>query len=208
MLSVRNLTYSYDKKSYLKFKDISLEENSELLILGGSGKGKTTLLHLIGGLLSLQNGDIIINELNYKDLNKTEIDRFRGDAIGMVFQKPHLISALNVVENLLLSQSLANQKKDVSLIELLLENVGMIDKIKANVTELSVGQAQRVSLVRAMMNSPKLILADEPTSSLDDENADEVMNLLQDYAAKNKAILLISTHDRRVKNRIENQYSI
>ncbi len=206
MLLIENVLYSYDPLVELSFQDISLEKNSQLLISGGSGKGKTTFLHLVGGLLTLQKGLLKLNGVNYGELKGSKLDRFRANNIGIVFQKPHLISSLTVLENLLLSQTLANQKIDKELATRLLGQVGLAHKSKAKTLELSAGQAQRVSLLRAVINKPALILADEPTSSLDDENANDVINLLLAHAKENKSILLITTHDQRVKERIKNQY--
>ncbi len=190
----------------LVYEDIELKQNEKLLILGGSGSGKTTLLHLIGGLMQLQRGEIKLNDSAYSQMSGYQMDKFRGNHIGLVFQKPHLISSLNVLENLMLSQMFSGSEQSKEKALQLLDTVGMGDKGLSKINELSQGQAQRVALLRAVINEPDLILADEPTSSLDDENANSVMDLLIAQADKNKSILLITTHDQRVKERISNQY--
>lgn len=190
----------------LVYKDLELQQNDKLLILGGSGSGKTTLLHLIGGLMQLQRGEIKLNGTSYSEMSGYQMDKFRANNIGLVFQKPHLISSLDVLENLMLSQMFSGSQQSKEKATDLLETVGMADKAKANISELSQGQAQRVALLRAVINEPDLILADEPTSSLDDDNANGVIDLLIEQAEKNNSILLITTHDQRVKERISNQY--
>ncbi|MGB3469023.1 MAG: ATP-binding cassette domain-containing protein [Cyclobacteriaceae bacterium] len=206
MLSISELAYNYLGLLNLSYRDIQLKQNEKLLILGGSGSGKTTLLHLIGGLMELQKGSISLNGTSYRDLSGSQMDKFRANHIGLVFQKPHLLSSLNVLENLMLSQvfSGGEQSKDRAIH--LLESVGLVDKITAKIDQLSQGQAQRVALLRAVINQPDLILADEPTSSLDDKNAESVMDLLISQADENNAILLVTTHDQRVKERISNHY--
>ena len=206
MLSISKLEYNYLGMLNLSYKDIELGQNEKLLILGGSGSGKTTLLHLIGGLMQLQKGEIVLNGTSYNEMSGYQMDKFRANHIGLVFQKPHLISTLDVLENLMLSQMFSgNEQSKEKAIELL-ETVGMADKAKSKISELSQGQAQRVALLRAVINEPDLILADEPTSSLDDQNTHAVMDLLIEQADKNNSILLITTHDQRVKERISNQY--
>jgi putative ABC transport system ATP-binding protein len=125
------------------------------------------------------------------------LDLFRGQHIGIVFQKPHLIAALNVKQNLELAHFFS-KKKGQNLDQLLVD-LGIEKKANASVLTLSEGEAQRVSIARALANSPQLLLADEPTSSLDDENTEKVIQLLKTQASKIGAALIIVTHDQRVK---------
>ena len=206
MLSISNLEYNYLGTTNLVYEDISLKQQDRLLILGGSGTGKTTLLHLIGGLMQLQKGEITLQGTDYSKLSGYELDQFRAKHIGLIFQKPHLISSLNVLDNLMLSQMFSSDNQDREKAKSLLQSVGLAGKEQARISELSEGQAQRVALVRAVINDPALILADEPTSSLDDENAQAVLDLLIEQADRNRSILLITTHDQRVKDRISNHY--
>ncbi len=208
MLSVKNLSYRYEASNPISFSDFSVEEGGKLLILGDSGKGKTTLLHLISGLLKSQNGEIQLDDTLINELKETDRDHFRGKHIGLVFQKPHLLNALNVLDNLLLCQFLGGLKKDINKIRALLEEVGLGDKAHASISQLSQGQAQRVSVVRALLNDPRLILADEPTSSLDDDNAKSVLEILQKKAQENNSVLVIATHDHRVKESISNYHTL
>ena len=206
MLSISKLRYNYLGDTDLVYKDIELQQNEQLLILGGSGTGKTTLLHLVGGLMQLQQGEVSLKGTKYSELSGYEMDKFRASHIGLIFQKPHLISSLNVLDNLLLSQMFSPEQQNAEKARELLDSVGLAKKENAKISELSEGQAQRVALLRAVINEPSLILADEPTSSLDDENATAVIDLLLEQANRNNAILLITTHDQRVKDRISNHY--
>ncbi|WP_425635802.1 ABC transporter ATP-binding protein [Algoriphagus yeomjeoni] len=198
----KNIEYKHPGQQKLIFPDISLEAGECLLVLGKSGSGKTTLLNLLAGLLKPETGEIKLSGKNLASLKGQELDLFRGKEIGIVFQKPHLLAALNVKENLQMAHFFG-KKKGQNLKDLLGE-LGLATKAKSSVLTLSEGEAQRVSIARALANSPKLILADEPTSSLDDENTEIVINLLKTQAAKIGAALIIVTHDQRVKAHIPN----
>lgn len=200
MLSVKNLKFQYDSSTKFEIPDIQLAAGEELLILGKSGSGKTTVLNVLGGLLKPQQGEVRLGETLLSSLQGAQLDKFRGKNIGIVFQKPHILSALTVEENLKLANFFVGQKGNQNLD--LLRELGIYDKRKSKVTTLSEGEAQRVSIARALANHPKLILADEPTASLDDENAAIVVNLLQEQAKKYNAALIIVTHDQRVKDHI------
>ena len=206
MLETKNLRFKYDNDSELSFPDIKTSKEN-LLILGASGVGKTTFLHLLSGLLKPLAGEIDLIGTPISKLTMSEMDRFRGKNIGIVFQKPHFINSLTVKENLQLAQYISN-KIDKTRINSLLESLGIEDKANKKTLNLSQGEKQRVSRAIAIVNSPKLILADEPTSSLDDLNCDKVINLLKDQAAKYKAKLIIITHDYRLKKHFKNTLSL
>ncbi|MCH7399850.1 ATP-binding cassette domain-containing protein [Belliella sp. DSM 107340] len=202
MLSVKNIQFQYNPDLKFQVPDISMSAGDELLILGKSGSGKTTILNILGGLLKPQSGEILLNNTKLNLLKGAELDKFRGKNIGIVFQKPHILAPLTVEENLKLANFFVGEKGDQNLN--LLKELGIFDKRKAKVNTLSEGEAQRVSIARALANHPKLILADEPTASLDDENAQAVIRLLQEQAKKHNAALIIVTHDQRVKDHISN----
>jgi putative ABC transport system ATP-binding protein len=158
------------------------------------------VLNILGGLLKPQQGEVKLGDTVLSALQGANLDKFRGKNIGIVFQKPHILSPLTVEENLKLANFFVGEKGGQNLD--LLKELGIYDKRKSKVTTLSEGEAQRVSIARALANHPKLILADEPTASLDDANAAIVVKLLQDQAKKFNAVLIIVTHDQRVKDHI------
>ena len=206
MLETKNLRFKYDNNLELNFPDIKTSKEN-LLILGASGVGKTTFLHLLSGLLKPMNGEIDLLGTKISNLKMSEMDRFRGKNIGIVFQKPHFINSLTVKENLQLAQYIS-KKSDKNRIQSLLESLGIEDKANKKTLNLSQGEKQRVSIALAIVNSPKLILADEPTSSLDDLNCDKVINILKNQASKYKAKLIIITHDYRLKKHFKNTLSL
>lgn len=203
MVSVKDLQYTYPKAtSTMRFPDFDIQAGEHSLLLGESGGGKTTLLHLIGGLLQSQKGKIELDGVNIAALSVVQLDQFRGKKMGFIFQKNHLINTLTVKQNLLAASFFAGNPADPQRAVEILEELGLADKLNSKVTELSVGQAQRVAIARAVMNKPALILADEPTSALDDKNCEKVISLLLKLANHSWATLLVATHDQRLKERL------
>ena len=198
MISTKGLNFKYNEQASFSFPDINLGKDENLLIIGSSGIGKTTLLHLLAGLLESNSGSINLYGQDISKLTQHQIDKFRGKNIGIVFQKPHFVNSLTVKENLQLAQYLGN-KKDQNRIVDILSSLDILDKENKKPKKLSQGEKQRASIAMAIVNSPKLILADEPTSSLDDENCDRVINLLKKQASEFKAQLIVITHDNRLK---------
>lgn len=201
-LRTESLSFAHPGQNPIRFPDIEVKPEAPLLILGKSGSGKTTFLHLLSGLISPLSGKVFLDGTDITLLSGQSLDRFRGEQIGIVFQKPHLITALTVRQNLELVPFFSKKKGKSA--DDLLQELGLAHKSNSKVTQLSEGEAQRVSIARALANSPKLILADEPTSSLDDDNSEKVIQLLQTQASKIGASLVIVTHDQRVKNHISN----
>lgn len=197
LLRTTKLGYTHSRQKALSFPDIELDRKEALVILGQSGSGKTTLLNLLAGLMKPESGQVLLEGIDLASLSSQKMDQLRGDEIGIVFQKPHLIAAISVIDNLKLARYFSS-KKAIDLMTLLME-LGIDSKADSSVLTLSEGEAQRVSIARALVNSPKLILADEPTSSLDDAHADSVIKLLKSQAEKIDAALVIVTHDQRVK---------
>ena len=205
MIQTENLQFSYTGATTLSFPDINCQTGEQWLLLGQSGSGKTTLLHLLGGLLSPTKGMVKVGDTVLKKLSTAQLDQFRGNHIGIIFQKAHFVRALSVEENLLLAQQLAGVKTDRKRIQHLLERLNIGHKLRAKTNELSQGEQQRVAIARALVNQPTLILADEPTSALDDINCEEVLQLLVESAAAAQATLLVVTHDGRLKERFKQQ---
>lgn len=208
MIQTQNLAFSYQGKVNFNFPNINSNSGQTLLITGGSGKGKTTLLHLLGGLLRPQSGTILIEETPIENLSDKKLDSFRGKNIGLVLQQSHFVEAFTVLENVILASWLATGKKAEEKAKSLLEHLGLCDQMNKLTSQLSIGQQQRVSIARALINEPKLLLADEPTSSLDDENAFKVADLLSELSKEYGAALIIVTHDQRLKDRFPNQITL
>lgn len=202
MLSTSNLKFSYNSTTSFSFADIILTYNDTLLITGVSGKGKTTLLHLLGGLLKPSDGNIIIDNTIINSLSEKKLDTFRGKNIGIIFQKSYFVESLSILENLELAAFLCDNNKKETIAKELLVALGLENQLYKKPSELSIGQQQRANIARAIINSPKLLLADEPTSSLDDENTELVFKLLHESALKAGAALVIVTHDQRLKNKV------
>ncbi len=208
MLKTHSLHFAYNKKAGFRFPDIELDAGDNLLVLGESGIGKTTLLHLIAGLLSPDSGKVELMGTVLHELPSTKLDRFRGRHIGLVFQRPHFIQALSLEENLALVQYLAGKKRDKARIEEVLEGLGIGHKLREKPHNLSQGEQQRAAIALAVINSPQLILADEPTSSLDDKNCERVSELLREQATATGAQLMIITHDHRLKDQFRNTLTL
>lgn len=208
MIAIKNLFFSYNSSTEFHFPNMQCEEGETLLITGNSGKGKTTLLHLIGGLLRPQKGEIFIGESNISLLSDKKLDQFRGKNIGLVLQQAHFVASLNVLDNVVLASWLATGTKATDKAKLLLKELDLEDQQYKMPAALSMGQQQRVSIARALINEPKLLLADEPTSSLDDENAFKVADLLAQLSKEYKASLMIVTHDHRLKDKFSNQINL
>lgn len=208
MLCTKKLQFSYPGQSQLRFPDIDLPTGEHLLILGKSGSGKTTLLHLIAGLLSPHAGSIELDGQALQNLKSREMDAFRAGHMGIVFQKAHFIQSLNCLENMLLVQHLAGKPSQAKQALAVLESLGLAPKIREKTQRLSEGEKQRLSIAMAVLNQPRLILADEPTSSLDDQNCQAVLNLLRQESEKTQAHLLVITHDQRVKDMFPQHLSL
>jgi len=208
MLKSKDLSYHYAGKGPIGFPDLSIEDSQHLLITGGSGSGKTTLLHLLAGSLEVQNGELSIMGTSMKGMDGAKRDAFRAKNIGIVLQRSHFISSLSVEQNLVTASYAAGMKTNKKRIQKVCADLGIESKLKEAPNDLSQGEQQRVSIARAVLNEPKIILADEPTSSLDDENCDRVIKLLLDQAAATGASLIVVTHDQRVKDQFDNHIAL
>jgi ABC-type antimicrobial peptide transport system, ATPase component len=203
-LVTKGLTFSYTDTVKFQFPDITCEKGKHLLVMGSSGCGKTTLLHLLAGLLKPESGNISANGLDITSMPESLMDKYRGTEIGFVFQKPHFIQALTAIENLYLVPYLNHVKQKDEDIDSLLTKLNIEDKRNARINEMSQGELQRLSIARAIINNPSVILADEPTSSLDDANCEEVLQLLKLQADTTEASLIIVTHDKRLLTHFQN----
>lgn len=208
MIRTENLAHSYKGEHRLEFNDWIINSEEQWILAGNSGSGKTTLIHILTGLLRPDFGKVYINSIDLYNLNQKKLDQFRGQHIGLIFQRPHLIKSLTIRDNLRIAQTFAGIKEDNRRIVQVLETLGIADKIKNYPHQLSQGQLQRVSIARAVINKPQLLVADEPTSSLDDKNTTIVMDLLKTQSELNNSILIVSTHDNRVKQLLTKNYHV
>ena len=208
MINTENLSFQYDNEELMSFPDVNCDVGEIMLVLGQSGVGKTTLLHLLSGIIRAKGGSVSIAGQNLSELSDKKLDHFRGQYIGVIFQKFHFIKSLNVLENLTIAQKLAGKPIDENRCKELLENLQIGHKIKSKINELSQGEIQRVAIARALVNNPAVILADEPTSALDDSNCQAVLDLLSTQAKQSRAALVIVTHDTRLKDMIDNKITI
>jgi putative ABC transport system ATP-binding protein len=202
MFTLERIQHRYNSHTVLDLPRWEATQGEHVLILGPSGSGKSTLLHIMAGLLTPTEGSVLIAGQDLRQLTPAALDRFRGHHIGIVFQRLHLVSALTVFNNVRLAQYLAGLPQDRGRIEGVLERIGIADKREAYPPTLSFGEAQRAALARALVNEPKLILADEPTSNLDDAHCTQVLQLLEEQARSCDATLVVATHDQRIKARI------
>jgi putative ABC transport system ATP-binding protein len=198
LIQTSNLTYCYPGSSPIPFPDLDAAQGSVILLSGPSGCGKSTWLALVAGLVKPSAGNLTIANQALGNLNGIAADAWRAKTIGFLPQKLHLSAALTVAQNLGMAQWAAGQLEDLARINLTLKALGVGDLSHRKPSQLSGGQAQRVALARAVLLQPKVILADEPTASLDDEAATSAIELLVQTANKQGATLVIATHDGRV----------
>lgn len=205
VIESKNLTFSYNQHKKFSFPDFSCSAKETLLILGNSGKGKTTLLHLLALLQTPTGGSIKLKGEEISQLSPKKAAKMRAENIGIIYQKSHFVASLSVLDNLLLANYLADKKQSTERATELARSLGFADHLNKKTSQLSQGEQQRVSIARALMNNPSIVLADEPTSSLDDENCERVIQLLDNQADKIGAALIIVTHDQRLKDRFSNR---
>lgn len=184
-----------------------LRDGEQVALIGSSGSGKTTLLHLIAGILSPDAGrvEFIVDgrECDVATLSESACDAFRGRNIGYIFQTHHLLWSFTALENVLLGMSFTGRVPDREWARHLLAEVGLSERLNYTPGKLSVGQQQRVAVARALANRPRLVLADEPTGSLDAANAKQVLELIQRLCREVGASLLLVTHDLQIAARLD-----
>ena len=208
VLEAQELTFDYDGSRSLNVGQFALSAGESVAVLGPSGCGKTTFLHLLAGLLQPTAGRIRILGSEIGPMSGAALDRFRGQHIGMVFQRLFLMPGLTVWENVALAQRLARKPHEPARVDALLEDLGLGEFAQRKPRTLSHGQAQRVAIARALVHRPEIVLADEPTSALDDDNSRQALRLLKDVTQAAGAALLVVTHDQRVRGELDREFDM
>lgn len=195
MIITKDIRKEFDEETRICLKDTKFEDGKSYAILGASGSGKTTLLNIIAGIISPTEGQVLIDDTEITKLNQKQKDEFRLNNIGYIFQDFKLIEDMTVEDNLSLLKIAKVRCIDIDDI---LKQVGLDKKKKSKVKNLSGGEKQRIAIARALMKSPNIILADEPTGSLNYKKGLEIMELLRQFHKKSKHIMIFVTHDDRM----------
>lgn len=198
--ALTHLHAGYDGQTVISLPSLTLHAGERCLLKGPSGSGKTTVLHTISGILPPVGGSVMLNSRDIYSLTDSARDRYRGQNIGFIFQTLHLIKSLSVLDNVLVASYATSHRQNREQALALLERLGIADLAHRPATAISQGQAQRVAIARALLGSPPLILADEPTSSLDDTSCAQTIALLIELTQAANAILIVSSHDSRIQN--------
>jgi predicted ABC transporter, ATPase component len=206
MIEVKNVTKIYNKKNAFTALDninLTIPSNTSVAILGKSGSGKSTLMHAISGLDKPQKGQVLVDGEDILRLKPRATDRFRASKMAFIFQSFFVEGGESCYNNISLSLETAGVpvRKRKKLIEQALQSVDLGDKIKSRAKDLSGGQKQRLAIARAIVGEPEILFADEPTGNLDSVTSKVIENLLFDYQKKNRATLIIVTHDEELASR-------
>jgi putative ABC transport system ATP-binding protein len=209
-IQLKNIEFSYSnslQKSVLSVDDWSVASGKKLFIYGPSGCGKSTLLNLVCGIIRPSLGSISVLGQSLNKMSSRELDRFRSNNIGYIFQQFNLINYLSAIENITLASQFSLANKAINIDHKI---TSLLETLKVNsedwsrpVNTLSIGQQQRIAIARAFINNPKLLIADEPTSSLDEPSRDNFMSLLTTLCEANKTTLLFVSHDTRLKHHFD-----
>jgi putative ABC transport system ATP-binding protein len=208
MLELHNLkkTYTQPNGQPLHVLDVpafQLDRGEQAVLVGRSGGGKTTLLHVIAGISHATSGDVTIDGVQLNRLSEAGRDRFRAGMIGYVFQTFNLLPAFTALENVLLGMTFARGKHDRGRAERLLARVGLADRMSHRPAAMSVGEQQRVAVARSLANSPRLLLADEPTANIDPANQQNIIDLIRETAREESISLLLVTHAMEVADQFD-----
>ena len=207
ILDVRNVSHVYRQKGQPveAITDINLQVSQKQIVAirGESGSGKTTLLLACGAMLQPSSGEILINQENLFSISARQRNLLRASTIGYVFQTFNLLPAFTALENVLLGMTFARNRHDRVRAEQLLDRVGLRDRMQHKPSAMSVGEQQRVAVARALANSPRLLLADEPTANIDPANQQNIINLIRETASEEQISLLLVTHAMEVANQFD-----
>jgi lipoprotein-releasing system ATP-binding protein len=217
MLEAINLHKAYNDSAkelqVLKGVNFKIEEGKFAALIGPSGAGKSTLLHILGGLDCPSQGSVIFEGQELYKLSDQQLSRIRNSRIGFVFQFYHLLSEFSVLENVMMPVLISgSNKKGIAeadeFARKLLKRVGLLDRLTHFPSQLSGGEKQRVAIVRALMNKPKLLLCDEPTGNLDSQSSAEIIALIKNINVENKMTILLVTHNEELASNAERTYHL
>lgn len=207
-LELKNVTKTYREPGggrlpVLNISSFKLDAGEQAVLVGSSGGGKTTLLNIIAGITSADGGEVRIDGTDLSRLPEAARDRFRAERIGYVFQTFNLLPAFTALENVLLGMSFGGKRADRSRAIQLLEKVGLKHRLHHKPAQMSVGEQQRTSVARALVNTPRLLLADEPTANVDAANQQTILDLLRNSCREHQVSLLLVTHAPEVANQFD-----
>ena len=187
----------------LDLEKFAVAEGEQMVLVGPSGSGKTTLLHIVAGILKADEGEVRIAGTDISRLSEPARDRFRAQHLGYVFQTFNLLPGFSALENVLLGMSFSGRPADAARARKLLERVGLGARLSHRPAALSVGEQQRVAVARALVNKPKLVLADEPTASVDAKHQQQVIDLLRETCREDRVSLVLVTHTTDVSGQFD-----
>ena len=207
-LELRNVTKTYQEPGggrlpILNIASFALGAGEQAVLVGSSGGGKTTLLNIIAGITAVDSGEVRVDGTDLVRLPEAARDRFRAERIGYVFQTFHLLPAFTALENVLLGMSFGGKPADRVRAIALLERVGLKHRLHHKPSQMSVGEQQRTSVARSLANTPRLLLADEPTANVDAANQQTVLDLLRESCRENNVSLLLVTHAAEVASQFD-----
>lgn len=216
LLQLKNINKGYGQPGTHSFRpvltdlNLEIEKGERIAIIGPSGSGKTTLLNLIGAIDLPDSGDIIFNNTNITGYSKKQLAGFRNTNLGFIFQLHHLMPQLSLLENVLLPVLPKGKilKEHKAWAEYLIKKVGIWEQRNQKPSELSGGECQRTAVVRALINKPELILADEPTGALDEDNANALSALLIQLSKEENVTLVTVTHSQEFAKKMERRYTL
>ena len=203
ILQIRDLHFQYPASDFkIEVSDIKITQGSKIAISGKSGSGKTTLIHLISGILKPQSGEILFFDKSITDMNDKEIRKHRISNIGFIFQEFELLDYLNVMDNLVLpykiNKSLSLDEEIKNKAKEIANRIGIGNKLDQHPKQLSGGERQRLAIARALITSPPLIIADEPTGNLDDKTSNIVMDEITDQVSYTNSTLIMISHNNEL----------
>lgn len=207
-LILKNVTKNYIEPdgtvlNILNVPEFNLNKGEQVVLVGSSGGGKTTLLNVISGITKADSGEVIIDGTEISRLPEAARDRFRAERIGFIFQTFNLLPAFTAIENVMLGMSFTGKKANRDFAIQLLEKIGLSHRVNHRPAQMSVGEQQRVAIARSLANQPSLLLADEPTASVDSANQDNILELIQSACSEFQISLLLVTHSPEIAAQFE-----